>query len=79
MSRLNNSLVLSLCFSTSLSEDTMTNKSQKEWSRQIDQARRLQMANSLADRHAEGDKMKVLVEQLEQQGREQGWKEPTRH
>ncbi len=57
----------------------MTNKSQKEWSRQIDQARRLQMANSLADRHAEGDKIKVLVEQLEQQGLEQGWKEPTRH
>ncbi len=57
----------------------MTNKPQKVWSRQIDQARRLQMANYLADRHAEGDKMKVLVEQLEQQGREQGWKEPTHH
>jgi len=57
----------------------MTNKPQKEWSRQIDQARRLQMANYLADRHAEGDKMKLLVEQLVQLGREQGWTEPTRH
>jgi hypothetical protein len=54
----------------------MTDKPRQELERRLLDARRLQMVHYLADRHAEGDKLKPLIEQLESHFRSKGWKLP---
>ncbi|HEV7318234.1 MAG TPA: hypothetical protein VGO04_06455 [Ensifer sp.] len=39
-------------------------------------ARRMRMVHYLCDRHAEGDKLTPLIEQLENRFRLEGWKLP---
>jgi hypothetical protein len=48
----------------------------KETEKKLIDARRIQMAHYLADRHPEGDKLKPLIAQLERLMREHGWKIP---
>lgn len=48
----------------------------REIEKKLIDARRIQMAHYLADRHAEGDKLKPLIANLEHAMREHGWKIP---
>ena len=54
----------------------MGGDAQKETEKKLIDARRIQMAHYLADRHAEGDKLKPLIAQLERIMRERGWQIP---
>lgn len=54
----------------------MAEDEREAWLRKLRDARRVAMVHYLADRHAEGDRMHRLAEELEGVGRSRGWPIP---
>jgi len=57
-------------------ESTMPDDPKTDLTKKLTAARRMKMVHYLCDRPAEGDKLKPIIEQLENQLKSKGWKLP---